>query len=155
MPFGLKNAPGRFNNFITQEVLSGFMNEFVRSYLDDFVIYSSSWEEHLVHLNKVFERLRVYQLTCSVKKCFFGKESLEFLGHQITSDGNKAKPEHVRAIITTSSGLQSAALGACRSRDAGHATTNTHAYRSSAVGSDGHRDVDNRSGDGRSNYGRY
>ena len=52
-----------------------------------------------MHLNKVFERLRVYQLTCSVKKCFFGKESLEFLGLQITSEGNKAKPEHVRAII--------------------------------------------------------
>ena len=99
MPFGLKNAPGRFNNFITQEVLSGFMDVFVRSYLDDFVIYSNTWEEHLAHLSKVFERIRVYQLTCSINKCFFGKESLEFLGHQITSEGNRAKPEYVRAIL--------------------------------------------------------
>ena len=99
MPFGLKNAPGRFNNFITQEVLSGFMDVFVRSYLDDFVIYSNTREEHLAHLSKVFERLRIYQLTCSISKCFFGKESLEFLGHQITSGGNRAKPEHVRAIL--------------------------------------------------------
>ena len=51
MSFGLKNAPGRFNNFITQEVLSGFMDEFVRSYLDDFLIYSDSWDKHLVHLS--------------------------------------------------------------------------------------------------------
>ena len=101
MPFGLKNAPGRFNNFITQEVLSGYMNEFVRSYLDDFVIYSSTWEEHFAHLSKVFERLRVYQLTCSIKKCFFGKQELEFLGHIITSEGNEAKPEHVHAIVNS------------------------------------------------------
>ena len=98
MPFGLKNAPGCFNNFITQEVLSGYINEFVRSYLDDFVIYSSSWDEHLAHLSKVFERLRIYKLTCSVKKCFFGKQNLEFLGHEITSEGNRAKPETIRAI---------------------------------------------------------
>ena len=65
MPFGLKNAPGCFNNFITQ-VLSGYINDFVRSYLDDFVIYSSTWEEHLVHLTKVFERLRIYELTCAI-----------------------------------------------------------------------------------------
>ena len=99
MPFGLKNAPGCFNNFITQEVLSGFVNVFVRSYLDDFVIYSSTSEEHLAHLNQVFERLRMYQLTCAIKKCFSGKQNLEFLGHEITSDGNRAKPEHVHAII--------------------------------------------------------
>ena len=99
MSFGLKNAPGRFNNFITQEVLSGYMDEFLRSYLDDFVIYSASWEDHLSHLSKVFERLRVYELTCSIKKCCFGKKNLEFLGHQLTSEGNRAKPEHVRAII--------------------------------------------------------
>ena len=67
MPFGLKNAPGCFNNFITQEVLSGYINDFVTSYLDDFVIYSSTWEEHLVHLSKVFERLCIYELTCAMK----------------------------------------------------------------------------------------
>ena len=99
MPFGLKNAPGCFNNFITQEVLSGYVNEFVRSYLDDFVIYSSTWEEHLVHLSKVFERLRIYELICAIKKCYFGKQSLEFLGHEITGEGNRAKPEHIRAIL--------------------------------------------------------
>ena len=94
MPFGVKNAPGCFNNFITQEVPSGYINEFVRSYLDDFVIYSSSWDEHLAHLSKVFERLRIYKLKIS----FFGKQNLEFLGHEITSEGNRAKPETIHAI---------------------------------------------------------
>ena len=39
MSFGLKNALGCFNDFITQEVLSGFVNRFVKYYLNDFVIY--------------------------------------------------------------------------------------------------------------------
>ena len=99
MSFGLKNATGCFNDFVSQEVLCGYMNTFVRSYLDDFMVYSESWEEHLVHLNLIFERLRIYNLTCSLEKCFFGHRDLEFLGYRITSSGNEAKTEHVRAII--------------------------------------------------------
>ena len=99
MSFGLKNAPGCFNDFITQEVLSGFADLFIKSYLDDFVVYSDTWEQHLMHLNLIFERLRTYELSCSVSKCFFGYTSLEFLGYGITSSGNEAKPEHVRAIL--------------------------------------------------------
>ena len=99
MSFGLKNAPGCFNDFITQEVLPRFVDQFVKSYLDDFIIYSDSWEEHLTHLSLIFERLRVYGLTCSIQKCSFGLQSLEFLGYQITSSGNETKSEHVRAIL--------------------------------------------------------
>ena len=33
------------------------------------------------------------------EKCYFGKQSLEFLGHVITGEGNRAKPEHIRAIL--------------------------------------------------------
>ena len=99
MSFGLKNATGCFNDFISQEVLSGYMNEFVRSYLDDFMVYSNSLDEHLMHLGLIFERLRIYELTGSLEKCHFGHQSLEFLGYRITSAGNEAKVEHVRAIL--------------------------------------------------------
>ena len=102
MSFGLKNAPGCFNDFISQEVLSGFVDRFVKSYLDDFIIYSDSWEEHLMHLSLVFERLRVYGLTCTVDKCYFGLTNLEFLGYQITEGENQPKSEHVSAILKAS-----------------------------------------------------
>ena len=99
MSFGLKNAPGCFNDFVTQEVLSGYTDRFIKSYLDDFVVYSDTWDQHIFHLNLIFERLRIYELSCSVSKCFFGYTNLEFLGFEVKSGGNEAKPEHVRAIL--------------------------------------------------------
>ena len=50
-------------------------------------------------LEFIFERLRIFSLTCSLEKCFFGHRDLEFLGYPITSSGNEAKTEHIRAII--------------------------------------------------------
>ena len=56
MPFGLSGAPATFQRMIDQN-LHG-LSEFVEVYLDDVVIYSSNWMEHLQHLRKVFERLQ-------------------------------------------------------------------------------------------------
>ena len=56
MPFGLKGAPGTFQRLMSQEVLAG-LQDMCRVYLDDVIIYSQSWEEHLQHLARVLERL--------------------------------------------------------------------------------------------------
>lgn len=55
MPFGLTNAPVTFCTLMNQ-VVRDYLDNFVVVYLD--VIYSSSLEEHSVHLRKVFTRLR-------------------------------------------------------------------------------------------------
>ena len=57
MPFGLTNAPATFCNLMN-DVLFDFLDSFVVAYLDDIVIYSSTLKDHLVHLEKVFDRLR-------------------------------------------------------------------------------------------------
>ncbi|CAB0027906.1 unnamed protein product [Trichogramma brassicae] len=50
-----------------------------------------NWEQHLHHLELVFERLRIYNLTCSVEKCRFGMERLEYLGFQVSSTDTRDK----------------------------------------------------------------
>ena len=61
MPFGLTNAPETFCNLMN-DVLFEFLDSFVVVYLDDIVIYSPTIEDFLVHLEKVFDRLRLNQL---------------------------------------------------------------------------------------------
>ncbi|CAB0041804.1 unnamed protein product [Trichogramma brassicae] len=118
MPFGLKGAPGTFQRLMAQEVLSGYMGKFCIGYLDDIIIHSKTYEEHLYHLALVLERLSIHNLTCSPEKVRLGYQSLEYLGFNITGEGNEAKEEYLKEIQktptpTTIKQLQSF-IGACQ-----------------------------------------
>ncbi|KAL4082975.1 hypothetical protein QTP88_028305, partial [Uroleucon formosanum] len=65
----------------------GYLDEFVRVYLDDIVVFSNITDEHQCHLDKVLERLQRHGLTCNSEKCRFGATEISFLGHLGTSDG--------------------------------------------------------------------
>jgi hypothetical protein len=101
-PFGLQGAGRTCTQLVGQEVLAGLMRECCMHYLDDICVYSRSWTEHIHHLAQVFERLSIYGLTCALDKCTFGIPELEYLGHIVTATHNKAKPEHVKAILQAS-----------------------------------------------------
>ena len=53
VPFGLCNAPATFSRLMDR-ILSGLHWETCLFYLDDIIVFSSTWEEHLVHLRQVF-----------------------------------------------------------------------------------------------------
>lgn len=99
MPFGLTNAPSRFQTMINT-VLSGYLDEFCSAYLDDIIVYSNTWTDHLLHLSKVLERLEIYRLACAMPKCQFGRTQLDYLGHIISPDGNMPQPKSVDAITS-------------------------------------------------------
>lgn len=98
MPFGLKNAPMSFQMLMSQ-VLRGLHWKIVLCYIDDLVILSKSFKEHLEHLHLVFTRLREANLTLHPEKCHFGLERVMFLGHILSKDGvsvDTAKTDKVR-----------------------------------------------------------
>ena len=53
--FGLINAPGTFQRFM-EETLADYRDEFTMAYLDDAIIFSDSFEEHVEHIRKVLQR---------------------------------------------------------------------------------------------------
>jgi len=91
VPFGVKNAPAVF-----QELLQGLLEKeekFSRPYMDDIVVYSDSWEEHLQHIDRVLNKLGEAGLTANPNKCKWGGRKIEFLGHQI-GNGKMSLPSH-------------------------------------------------------------
>ena len=74
MPFGLHYSAATFQ-WVINHVLGDYWS-FARAYLDDIVVFSSSWEEHLHHLCQVLECLHKAQLTV---KCQFGKNEVHYL----------------------------------------------------------------------------
>ncbi|XP_066990476.1 uncharacterized protein [Macrobrachium rosenbergii] len=70
MPFGLCNAPATFQR-VMAEVIRDMKNVFV--YLDDLIVASTTWEEHLQTLEELFKRLRTSRLTINLSKSSFGK----------------------------------------------------------------------------------
>ena len=97
VPFGLANAPSAFANLIGA-VLHGLQYKFCLAYLDDIIIYSSTIEEHLEHLQIVFKRLEEAGLKLKPTKCSYLCKQLDFLGHVISANGVSVCPDKVKAI---------------------------------------------------------
>ena len=86
VPFGLCNAPATFSRLMDR-VLSGLHWETCLFYLDDIIVFSSTWEEHLARLRQVFERLRHTNLKLGAEKCAFAAKEVSYLGHWVTEEG--------------------------------------------------------------------
>jgi len=67
MPFGLRNAPGTFQK-LAQKVLLG-LHKFTAVYLDDILIFSAAWQEHIAHITEVLIRITQAGLTLKSSKC--------------------------------------------------------------------------------------
>lgn len=97
MPFGLHSAGATFQRLLDR-VIGPELEPKAFAYLDDLVVVSSSFEEHLTLLGIVFERLRAAGLRLNPEKCHFARRELKYLGHVVNSRGISTDPEKVRAI---------------------------------------------------------
>ncbi|XP_072036952.1 uncharacterized protein [Amphiura filiformis] len=80
MPFGLKNAPASFQRLVNSLVsdLHG-----CEAYIDDIIVYSQTWEEHIQQLHQLFERLSKANLTVNLMKSEFCHTTVTYLGHVV------------------------------------------------------------------------
>ena len=96
MPFGLQGAPATFQRMMDR-LIQG-LQEFASAYLDDLVIYSDSWEDHLLHIRQVLQCLQDAGLTAKPKKCQFGIKQCSYLGHIVGNGVVQPELDKVEAV---------------------------------------------------------
>ena len=99
LPFGLCNAPGTFQRLM-QHVLREYISKFCVIYLDDVIVYSSTFTDHLGNLQTIFDAIRIAQLKVKLSKCKFGTISVEFLGHIVSRMGIYPTQRNIIAVTT-------------------------------------------------------
>ena len=78
MPFGMKNAPATFQRMVNKLVrdIDG-----CEGYIDDVVIFSDNWSDHIRQIERFFQIMREAKLTINLMKSEFGKATVKYLGH--------------------------------------------------------------------------
>ncbi|MBW0499770.1 hypothetical protein O181_039485 [Austropuccinia psidii MF-1] len=82
--FGIKNVPAHFQRMMDtifqEEILEGWM----LVYIDDIILYSETWEDHVQYIDRVLNELTLINLKISLKKFNFGQQELLALEHKVS-----------------------------------------------------------------------
>ncbi|UYV72561.1 hypothetical protein LAZ67_9003705, partial [Cordylochernes scorpioides] len=97
MPFGLCNAPATFERMM-DKLLAGLKWTICLCYLDDIIVYATSFKEHIERLGKVLRCIQQAGLCINHEKCRFGSREIKVLGHLVTESGIRPDPDKIEAI---------------------------------------------------------
>ena len=86
LPFGLTNSR------LMEDVFGDYHLKICLIYLDDLIIFSRTYEEHMDRLRKVFQRIREAGLKLAPKKCHFFREKVVYVGHTVSKNGIEPDP---------------------------------------------------------------
>src|SRR6266536_871725 len=98
MPMGFTNSPAIFTRLMHM-VLAGINWRFCLVYLDDVIMFSSSFAEHLEHIEEVLSRIVQANLSLKGEKCQFVRTEVEYLGHLVSKEGIATDPRKVKTIV--------------------------------------------------------
>ena len=99
LPFGLKNSAAAFNR-VMKKVLGNLKS--VSCFIDDIVVYTDTWKEHVEVWRELLRRLRKAGLTVKPSKCIIGVGEMDFLGHKVSCDVITPRKEKVDEILKVS-----------------------------------------------------
>src|SRR6266852_3740813 len=97
MPFGWRNGPPEFQR-VMQEVLAPYLWVFMLVYIDDIVVYSRTFEDHLKHVELVLKAVANSKITLSPPKCHLGYRSIVVLGNKVSRLGLSTHHEKLKAV---------------------------------------------------------
>jgi len=98
LPYGLCNAPATFQRLMDL-VLSGLTWTTCLVYLDDVVVFSSTFDDHVLRLQQVFDRLKQANLKLKASKCRLFQRKIKFLGSIVSQEGIAPDPTKVEAVV--------------------------------------------------------
>ncbi|CAC5394018.1 Fibroleukin,Angiopoietin-related protein 2,Angiopoietin-1 [Mytilus coruscus] len=97
LPYGLANSPATFN-MMMDVVIRDLNWKSALVYVDDILIYSKNFKEHLCHLAALFDKLIEANLKLKPSKCQFACKKVRYLGHIITKGGIDVEPEKTASV---------------------------------------------------------
>ena len=97
MPFGMKNSPATFQR-LTNQVIAGLDHCVV--YIDDILVFSDTWSDHIQHLRLLFDRLHKANLVINLAKSEFAKAKVTYLGHIVGQGQVLPREAKVEAILS-------------------------------------------------------
>jgi transposase InsO family protein len=97
LPFGLVTAPATFQRAV-DVILSSVRFQCALTYLDDIIIYSSSFEQHLEDLKTVLSLLQKAGITLKLEKCSFCAEEVQYLGFVVGRKGLRVDESKLDAV---------------------------------------------------------
>lgn len=97
LPFGVCNGPATFQRLM-QATMNDLVFQIMLVYLDDILVYSQTFPEHLERLYRVLRHLKETGLKVKLQKCHFLQNEVKFFGHQVSTDGIGTDPGKVSAV---------------------------------------------------------
>lgn len=97
LPMGLKNAPPSFQRIMYNLLVNG-REQYCLVYLDDIIIFSKTFDDHLMHLDEILNILENHQFQLNPGKCSIMKKCIDYLGHSIDEYGITPLHDNIRAI---------------------------------------------------------
>ena len=91
------NAPAVFQRAMEQ-ILEGIRDDFVVPYLDDLLIYSGNFSDHVEHIRAVLRRLREHGIKLKADKCQLFRNEVRYLGRIVSKDGYKMDNSNIAAM---------------------------------------------------------
>jgi hypothetical protein len=91
MHFGYRNSPSIFQRIIRNILKKHKLTSFADNYLDDILIHSKTFKEHLIHIEIVLKSLIIENIKLKLSKWSFSKKSVKYFGHIISARSNKCK----------------------------------------------------------------
>jgi hypothetical protein len=82
------------------DIFQAYLCQFILVFFDDILVYSPSWEAHLLHLCQTLEISAHHHFLVKTSNCVFGQSEVDYLGHIITRDGVKVDSSKIEVMCT-------------------------------------------------------